>query len=260
MKFPSRIVFAGVSKSGKSTLGDFLAKNYDYQVTAFADPLKRAVKQIFGFDDAVLYGPAENRDRHDERFLFSGFCLTCQRQCSDPSRLLVPVPMSSDAVSVALAKEIKQIAKLVTDTKRDSFWLCTKCGATYPKYVSCRLALQTMGTEWGRTLCNDIWIQACFGAMKPEWNYVVTDGRFYNEVDTSLKNGCVVILLMRGLQESTSTHSSETEIVELAKYSPEIFSAILDNSTGSVEENCAKLVELLETLGQDEPNREVETP
>lgn len=50
------IGITGKKYSGKDTLGNFFVNNYGYIRLAFADPLKEAVKCIFGLDDEQLYG------------------------------------------------------------------------------------------------------------------------------------------------------------------------------------------------------------
>jgi len=41
---------------GKDTISDILVKKYDFEKLSFADPLKRAVKEIFNLSDQQLYG------------------------------------------------------------------------------------------------------------------------------------------------------------------------------------------------------------
>ena len=53
-----------------------------------------------------------------------------------------------------------------------------------PVYLSPRKALQTLGTEWGRTLYDDIWVQyAMRQALEdPDAKVVISDVRFPNEL------------------------------------------------------------------------------
>jgi hypothetical protein len=41
---------------GKDTVGDYLVRQYNFHKRAFADPLKNAVREIFGFNQDQLYG------------------------------------------------------------------------------------------------------------------------------------------------------------------------------------------------------------
>lgn len=50
------IALCGKRGSGKDTVADYLVNNHGFTKVAFADPLKVAVKAIFGFNDDQLYG------------------------------------------------------------------------------------------------------------------------------------------------------------------------------------------------------------
>jgi len=55
MNYPQIIGITGKKFNGKDTLGEIFIKN-EYQKFAFADPLKRACKEIFHLNDDQLYG------------------------------------------------------------------------------------------------------------------------------------------------------------------------------------------------------------
>lgn len=51
------IIGLGYKKgSGKDTVADFLVRNHGFTKLSFADPLKAAAREIFGFDQEQLYG------------------------------------------------------------------------------------------------------------------------------------------------------------------------------------------------------------
>ncbi len=50
------IGLTGYKFSGKDTVGNYLCDKYDFKRLAFADPLKKACHDIFGFNDEQLYG------------------------------------------------------------------------------------------------------------------------------------------------------------------------------------------------------------
>jgi dephospho-CoA kinase len=52
----SVIGILGLKRSGKDTSAEYLINNYGYVRYSFADPLKRATKEIFGFTDEQLWG------------------------------------------------------------------------------------------------------------------------------------------------------------------------------------------------------------
>ena len=58
---PRIIGLAGKARSGKNTVAQHLARRFGYQEIAFADPLKAAAGEIFGLNDAQLYGADKER-------------------------------------------------------------------------------------------------------------------------------------------------------------------------------------------------------
>ena len=52
--------------SGKDTMGDYMVKNYNFEKTHFADPLKEAVRHIFDLNDEQLYG--NDKETFDPRW------------------------------------------------------------------------------------------------------------------------------------------------------------------------------------------------
>jgi hypothetical protein len=238
---PRRIVLCGVSKSGKSTLGWNFERRFGHVPVAFADPLKKAAHEIFGFDSDHLWGPSHTRETRYDEFEFSGWCFECQQQMEGPERHLSLFELDDE-------EKIRVVALKHHDD--NNYWLCPSCGAEAPKSVTVREALKTMGTAWGRKYCKDLWSISCFAKMRPNKSYVVTDCRFDNERHNSWKRGACVVLLKRGLAESTSPHPSEAEVRFMAE-TPDLFHVVLDNTEGEPEENFNKLIEQLVTLSRD---------
>ena len=50
------ILLCGKKRVGKDTVADYLVKNYGFIKYSFADPMKKACKEIFMLDDAQLWG------------------------------------------------------------------------------------------------------------------------------------------------------------------------------------------------------------
>jgi hypothetical protein len=75
-----------------------------------------------------------------------------------------------------------------------------------------RTLMQTLGTEWGRALDENIWVNAATWDLQPEHNVVFTDVRFPNEAEAIKKLGGVLIKVMRPHLHSTDTHPSETSL------------------------------------------------
>lgn len=93
--------------------------------------------------------------------------------------------------------------------------------------VSVRKMMQTLGTDWGRSLDEDIWIKA-FAKLYPKGKYVITDVRMENEAKFIRDNGGIVIHV-KGRGGIETTHSSEAGIEVKAL-------DIVINNTGTLEE------------------------
>jgi hypothetical protein len=222
------IVFFGVRGSGKSTLGEYLAQHLEFKVDAFANPLKRAAQLIFGFTDKDLYGSSTNRETQYPGFLNTGWCHACHMQC-----------VSAEA-HIAV-KETK--LSILTHP-----WYCESCEERYPLYVNPRHALKTLGTEWGRHICMDIWIQSMFANNVGVERLAVTDGRFINENQACLERCIHRVLLTRGLKDSTDPHPSEAEVRYQAQQPKKYFDFILHNEGQALEQTKAQLHAYVSTL------------
>ena len=200
---------SGFMRSGKDTLGDHLVENYGYKKTGFAKTLKDAVQNIFGFTHEQVYGNL--KETPDERYRFTGLCTKCGQECSLPPPSIAGI--------------------------QDRDWFCAPCNLSYPIFVTPRLAMQSMGTEWGRRLCDGIWVMACINEIRQSdcRNWVITDVRFRNEVQAVQDTGGLMIRLRRG--ELSTTHASEAELAEMEDSE---FDLAVDN-LGTLEEFYAKI-------------------
>lgn len=213
------IVFFGVRGSGKSTLGEYLTQIFGFKVDAFANPLKHAAQMIFGFTDEDLYGPSSSRATQYRAFTNTGWCFTCHEQC---------------------------IYSAAADYNNP--WYCAKCGERYPRHVNPRHALKTLGTEWGRQICRDIWIQSMFANNAGVERLAVTDGRFINENEACQQRNIHRILLTRGLKESTDPHPSEAEVRYMARTPEKYFDHVLRNDGTGLETTKTQLFMYVSTL------------
>jgi hypothetical protein len=235
------IVLFGSRGSGKDTIGDYLVAKYGFTKVSFAAPLKQMVKIAFpDFTDEDLYGPSKNRENQYKQYPMGDRCL----KCNSPL-----IENSNGGLS------------------------CTQPGCIndYPRYINPRIALQTLGTEWGRRLYSMIWIDNLFSSIRqvhenwkarsfsdlnqpttftnaqsePEPRFVVTDGRFINEQARSVELGGITVLLLRKLEDAAkATHTSERELLEIPR---ERFQYIFDNRC-PLEELPSKIEEMMAQL------------
>ena len=85
-------------------------------------------------------------------------------------------------------------------------------GGATPRY-----AMQTLGTEWGRSLINaDLWVHAwrrqAEQILADGGRVVVDDCRFFNELDAVLQLGGVAVRLLRPGPVIVGAHQSEREL------------------------------------------------
>ncbi len=92
--------------------------------------------------------------------------------------------------------------------------------------VSPRVALQTLGTEWGRDCIHkDLWINIAKMKMESADNIVISDCRFDNEAEVILSMGGYVVEIVRGDIKEVSAHSSEGGI------NPSLISFTIENNS-----------------------------
>lgn len=65
---PKIIGLAGRAGSGKSTCGEWLARERGAVLFSLADPLKRLAQDVFGFTDAQVFGTQADKEAIDPRW------------------------------------------------------------------------------------------------------------------------------------------------------------------------------------------------
>lgn len=171
----------GQARSGKDTLAAYLSDNLSFVRIGLADPLKRICKDVFDFSDEQLWG--QERDGSDHRYPRGERVTGAVLSSKDPE-----IPAGSEVVQRL--------------------------------YLTPRFALQLLGTEWGRTCYNDVWIDyglrvaktllshpyaryapaegLSYGASnKPTPGVVFSDLRFKNEFEAVRKAGGILVRVKR---------------------------------------------------------------
>ena len=208
------IGLCGVAGAGKDTVGNYLSAALQGTVLGLADPLKRGVADLFDFTPEQLWGPSDLRNEVDPRYLTSEEVvdrLTKRLASEAPLKLLELAEWRGRA---SLSNHLEKLA----------------AGAP----LTPRVVLQVLGTDWGRALEKNIWVDHLLNntetllqggcsysrseGVVPAPNYpgygavVVTDVRFRNEILAIKSAGGVVIKVHRDRGSLDSdTHVSETE-------------------------------------------------
>lgn len=153
------IGIAGRAGSGKDTVANFIAKNFNGVVVAQADPMKKFCGDVFGFTEQQLWGPSEFRNapvKFDQR-----------GQCHENFELrykAFTLKMGMTHAGTQLFDWFDKLSIIM--------------GATGE--LSPRVALQTLGTEWGRTGSKDMWnrhaIETCKSLLGGGYSYTRAGG------------------------------------------------------------------------------------
>lgn len=241
------VIIAGNAGSGKDTVGSFLVEKYGAVCVAQADPMKRFVAEIFGFNEDQLWGPSSSRNAPDQR--------TVEDRLAISNRFGVYKVRAS--AHELFGKIIPKTVDHANAMRALNYWfddLYHNLENQIP--VSPRLALQTLGGEWGRRVSQGMWndyaASTCLKLLAGGFRYsrteglveakdqrgydfgVITDGRYRNEIVlTTAKNG-IAIRINRDNPDKAAVerggvknHQSERELDEIPSH---FYTAIIDNS------------------------------
>jgi hypothetical protein len=221
------IGLCGHAGCGKDTFADILVKEYRFFKLGLADPLKRICKEVYNFSDEQLWGPSAERNKPDSRY--KATCSECK----------------------GLKSYYTEYSYMPYD--------CEVCEQKGYVYLTPRKALQALGTEWGRAMYEDTWIdyaikasdkilkEGCLyssskGVVEVPWRekepagVVIPDVRFLNEITKVKDAGGFVIRLKRkgvvgkeALDAGIQNHASE---IEQDTVSDSIFSGVIEVAEG----------------------------
>lgn len=211
------IAIAGRAGSGKDTVASLLPGAERFP---FAGPMKDFCRQVYDFSHDQVWGPSEMRNAPDSRYPrahgpWIQFALSGGRKCA--------------CCGAVDGKETADLA----------------C------YLTPRFALQTLGTEWGRTCFQDTWAtmavrQATKALDQGAPFAVIPDCRFTNEARIVREAGGEVWHVSRPtgsqLSEAASMHPSERE-----QTSPE-FQALVTcwvKNNGTLNQLCSAVLDLI---------------
>ena len=118
-----------------------------------------------------------------------------------------------------------------TDDQKNELVNCYKDG----NQMTARQVLQTVGTEFFRSIQHNVWADATIRRIQQDNPLValIGDCRFPNEVEAVKKAGGTVIKLTRNLYNSD--HESETAL-DPKNYDPSNFDLVVDNQNMTIEE------------------------
>lgn len=225
----TKLGLLGPAGSGKDLLADFLDEHNGFRKISFADPIKRFAKKTFGFTEDQLWGPSKLRNQTID----------------------ISLEWWMNAVGNMGSAFDEILNHVLQESYRSSGFIklmewFSELRRTYPEQISARLVLQTLGTEWGRSVEPLLWARYAHQQaekfkqpnvvynkteydisplperylpentnMRPCNGVVIPDHRFINEVALTQELGGYVIRLRRLALENTSVgiagHRSEAE-------------------------------------------------
>jgi hypothetical protein len=223
------IIISGGAGSGKDTVAEMLCKGRNGALIAQADPLKQFAQQVAGFTSDQLWGPSSSRNAEDPRFApgiegeVNWELMAEQVLFSD----LAPAWLTHIGAPNGFPALSAWFNQLRADFKN--------------RTLTPRAFLQTLGTEFGRTLHRDIWSNLAVNTARelliggvsydretglradptnPGHNFVViTDGRFRNEIFNVASIGGRALKIQNPSDESSVVekagiegHASEAQI------------------------------------------------
>ncbi len=219
--------------AGKDAAADVLV-SIGYVKVGLADPLKRICKEVYNFSDEQLWGSSELREAPDFRY-----------------------PRGAAQYRDAYHRELKVADEHVAMGRPDDavFALANANAWAAQGWLTPRLALQLLGTEWGRHCYDNTWMEYALriakelgtgvytytqqaglvladGRVKPPVGVVFSDIRFFNEYAAIKEAGGKVVRVKRQHAAvfppgTDATHMSERQ---LPTYADDKFDYILDNS------------------------------
>lgn len=196
------IGLCGKANSGKDTAADFLVKRGDFVKISLADPIKRAAAEWFGWGEARLWGPSQNRNEPDPAFNGLSARKALQFMGTEVGRELYPDTWVEIAVRTAARLQ--------------------EGGHTY----HCSRGLSS---------CSFVGEDAAGAHDRLKRHVVIADVRFLNEVLAINAAGGRVYQLTRGmgLEGTAGMHQSEQEMKSIPT---RLFADIIDNRAWTLEQ------------------------
>ena len=192
----------GNAGAGKDEAAKQLILSHNYTPLAFADPLKRILKDVFDWSDDQLWGPSENRNKEDPRYprtVFEGNPLVHSEK--DPAPVGLTIRHALQTLGDGWGRNECYLNVWVDYAMR----VAKKLGTG--EYGYDRITgLYKYGSESGKLLVGE-----------PRTNVVITDLRYKNEAEAVRAAGGLLVRCKRWVPKIkvTPTHASENDLLDV---------------------------------------------
>lgn len=219
---PSEMLLFGEANAGKDAFANVLVKDFDAVTVALADPMKRLCQQVFGFSSQQLWGASEFRNTVDDQLGdYKKAGATPAQKLVEHGRFWIAEVLDREYTDEKVDLALPGLYKWFEDL---------------PMALSPRIALQLLGTQWGRSIDLNLWIKVAQRAQRKlvtgGYRYsredglseatgakysmaVITDGRFRNEALEFKAGGATTIKIVdpdgKQLAAGIANHASEME-------------------------------------------------
>ena len=246
------IGISGRAAVGKTTAANIFVNRFNLLEISFADPIKRAAMEWWGFSEDTLWGPSSMRNKPDLRY---------------PIEILDSILAYEDAECLLALDKAAGISYSEDEREKKRTEYMTK-------YMSARMALQGVGDKV-RQIDPDVWLRLGINLAKKiidrpsAWSYdkkigvyptdhglnpssgvVFSDCRYPNEMEKLKDADAILIRIKRpgaGLKGTTGTHASEIEQLSV----PDSFFDIVIDNCKSLQEFNDSVVKAGLDLGID---------
>jgi hypothetical protein len=208
------IGLAGGAGSGKDTVARFLqeAAPRAVRVFRFADPIKEFAEKVFEYPKSVLWGESQFRNTP---------CAISHGQALNNFNMHAPA-FSEQIVSNYICTPDTGVYTAL-EVWFNTLWACCP-------QPTARIALQTLGTDFGRAVHPDIWAELTMAEIERGGAgiAVISDCRFINEFKAVRKIDGELWHLLRDTTTGMNVHASERDI-----HSPELAqlrTTLIDNN------------------------------
>lgn len=181
----------GDAGAGKDTLANFLATELEIETYAFAKPIKQLVHALFD----TLESWTDSRENKERVMNYH----------VDPDSLRA----AADVYYKIGLGELEDFPDAWEAWQHLLGLELSESTGTYIANVSLRQAYQLIGTEWGRSILDNIWQE-----LAPD-GVIISDVRFDSEAEFLRDRGYTIIEVIRpGLKKiSESSHASEAGLL-----------------------------------------------